>query len=239
MVEKIPELRRLISKGKTKVALERLLTQFANEASLMGMRDEFLLMSSRFESLESRLLTGVIPYSDYELTENRLISATIKLLNKLETSLIAKSGEIEVRTPLIEKTEMEPHSIIDQGIKNENHTIKEKERPPSSDHEPFYLQGPRGADASGEPTTSGFLVYRGSKIAQEIAPSLAHTHRRLRDSLLEDETILRINDALIFTKDFTFSSPSSAATIVLGRSANGLQEWKLASGLSLKAVRGQ
>ena len=39
---------------------------------------------------------------------------------------------------------------------------------------------------------------------------------------------------MIFVKDYLFSSPSAAAAVVLGRSANGLTEWKLKNGTTLK-----
>ncbi|TDQ04042.1 uncharacterized protein DUF4357 [Halanaerobium saccharolyticum] len=38
----------------------------------------------------------------------------------------------------------------------------------------------------------------------------------------------------IFKKDYLFSSPSTAAAIVMGRNANGLREWKLKNGMTLK-----
>jgi hypothetical protein len=41
-----------------------------------------------------------------------------------------------------------------------------------------------------------------------------------------------------FTQDYTFSSPSTAASVVLGRSANGRVEWKDAQGRALKVLQG-
>ncbi len=40
----------------------------------------------------------------------------------------------------------------------------------------------------------------------------------------------------IFTQDFLFSSPSTAAAVVLGRSANGWIEWKDDHGQTLSNV---
>jgi hypothetical protein len=39
---------------------------------------------------------------------------------------------------------------------------------------------------------------------------------------------------LVFTKDHVFQSPSAAAIVVLGRSANGRDEWKDNQGRTLK-----
>jgi hypothetical protein len=47
-----------------------------------------------------------------------------------------------------------------------------------------------------------------------------------------------MNDGIVkdfaFTKDYLFSSPSTAAAVVMGRSANGLIEWKRKDGSTLK-----
>jgi hypothetical protein len=42
---------------------------------------------------------------------------------------------------------------------------------------------------------------------------------------------------LAFTQDYTFSSPSTAACVVLGRSSNGRLDWKDAQGRALKALQ--
>jgi len=42
------------------------------------------------------------------------------------------------------------------------------------------------------------------------------------------------NDKLIMKRDSLFSSPSSAAMIIMGRSANELTEWKMKSEKTLQ-----
>jgi hypothetical protein len=44
---------------------------------------------------------------------------------------------------------------------------------------------------------------------------------------------------LVFIRDHLFSSPSTAAMAVMGRSANGWVEWKTASGKTLDEVKRQ
>ena len=46
--------------------------------------------------------------------------------------------------------------------------------------------------------------------------------------------ILDKGEFLEFPEDYIFSSPSTAASIILGRNANGLTEWKLKNGMTLK-----
>jgi hypothetical protein len=45
------------------------------------------------------------------------------------------------------------------------------------------------------------------------------------------------NGRLLFTRPYTFDSASAAAAVVLGRSANGLVEWKTKLGETLKVNR--
>lgn len=58
----------------------------------------------------------------------------------------------------------------------------------------------------------------------------------MRDELIENKVLTLKDNALTFEKDFLFSSPSSAAAVIMGRSANGLKEWKDQSGRELSAV---
>lgn len=61
----------------------------------------------------------------------------------------------------------------------------------------------------------------------------------LRNKLLEEGIIERINDELVLVEDYVFSSSSTAAMIVMGRSANGLSEWKTSSGMTLQDFENQ
>jgi hypothetical protein len=42
-----------------------------------------------------------------------------------------------------------------------------------------------------------------------------------------NEIIVQVDDKLVFKSDWLFSSPSAAANVIMGRSANGLKEWIL------------
>jgi hypothetical protein len=100
--------------------------------------------------------------------------------------------------------------------------------------ETFYIKAARGADAQGEPTTDGFVVLKGSKAANSTVPSMTENFVKLRNELISNGVIIENNGTLEFSDDYVFSSPSTAAAIVLGRNANGLTEWKLKDGRTLK-----
>ena len=107
----------------------------------------------------------------------------------------------------------------------------------------FYCKG-SGADGVGEYTTEGFVVHKGSKGRVEIVPSIQGTsHERMRSQLITEGVLTEIagsaGSLLVFTRDHLFSSPSTAAKAVMGRSANGWVEWKTASGKTLDEVKRQ
>ena len=107
----------------------------------------------------------------------------------------------------------------------------------------FYCKGSR-ADGVGEYTTEGFVVHKGSKGRAEIVPSIQGTsHERMRSQLIMEGVLAEnagsAGSMLVFTRDHLFSSPSTAAMAVMGRSANGWAEWKTASGKTLDEVKRQ
>jgi hypothetical protein len=56
----------------------------------------------------------------------------------------------------------------------------------------------------------------------------------LRKQLIVDGTLVQKGDFYEFTKDVAFSSPSAAAAVIEGGSANGLIEWKTREGKVLR-----
>jgi hypothetical protein len=57
-----------------------------------------------------------------------------------------------------------------------------------------------------------------------------------RNKLIEDHVLGAQGKKLVFTKDVEFSSPSAAAAVVHGGSANGLIAWKNSQGRTLKEL---
>ena len=90
-----------------------------------------------------------------------------------------------------------------------------------------YMLSGRGGNATGYPLGSdNFVVYAGSKISKDVTEGYPQNYASLRNSLIADEII--VNG--IFSQDYTFTSSSAAACVVLGRSANGRKEWTLLDG---------
>jgi len=116
------------------------------------------------------------------------------------------------------------------------HKVFEEKREvkPKKDQNIFYIKAARGADAQGERTSDGFVVYKGSIASDSTTSSMANSSLRLKESLIDNGDLQLVNGNYIFTEDYIFSSPTTAAVIVMGRNANGLIEWKLTDGKTLK-----
>jgi hypothetical protein len=94
----------------------------------------------------------------------------------------------------------------------------------------YYIKAARGADATAILTSEGVVVLKDSKIADTEVPSMPSGFSNKRKNLIESGIIYSWK----FIKDYLFSSPSTAAAVVMGRSANGLIEWKHKDGSTLK-----
>ena len=98
----------------------------------------------------------------------------------------------------------------------------------------------KGLKATGHLTPTGFVVLKGS---QAVLKERASAHQypytlASRRRLIEDGTLVEEGEHLKFTRDAEFSSPSAAATVVHGGSANGLLAWKSKDGKTLKELEG-
>lgn len=78
-------------------------------------------------------------------------------------------------------------------------------------------------------TNEGFVVLAGSMIETNYTESTPNSVRLLKEKYIKNKEIV---DGIL-QKDKLFSSPSYAASFVLGRSINGKELWKIKEGLSL------
>jgi Domain of unknown function (DUF4357) len=96
----------------------------------------------------------------------------------------------------------------------------------------------KGAEARGQRTANGFVVFHGSTAVPEPRPAAENYPYVLaqRKQLIAEGTLIKKDGLLVFTKDVEFSSPSAAAAVIQGGSANGLIAWKTENGKTLKQV---
>lgn len=103
----------------------------------------------------------------------------------------------------------------------------------NSSENPIYKLAGRGGNASGYSLDGdNFVVMKGSHIAPDITDGLQTGYLILRNQLIADGMIV---DGT-FKEDYTFTSASAAAVVILGRSANGRTEWTKLDGRTFAQV---
>lgn len=207
--------------GEAESILKRLnqqLTQkdFWNEAIVFISKDENL-NKAHIKYLENRLHEIAKAANRYSV-DNSVIPTQ---------SSISESDRSEMEE-FIEYVKMLVNTL--------GHKVFEEKREikPSQKQNLFYIKAARSADALGEPTSDGFVVLKNSKAAATIVNSMTSNFTKYRQKMIDDSVLLDRGEFLEFSDDYIFSSPSTAAAIVMGRNANGLTEWKNKGGKTLK-----
>ena len=120
------------------------------------------------------------------------------------------------------------------------HAFEQAPKAPAAKAGPVLTCKGKGVQATGYEASQGFVVRAGSQAVADTVPSMA-LHVRgmfdLRQELIGNGVLGLQGGLYQFTQDYSFSSPSTAAAAVLGRSANGRIEWKAADGRTLKELQ--
>ncbi len=98
----------------------------------------------------------------------------------------------------------------------------------------------KGVLATGYESSQGFVVKAGSHVVPDAVPSMQQHVRgmfELRQELIGNGVLAAEGGGYRFSQDFVFTSPSTAAAVVLGRSANGRIEWRDGQGRTLKELQ--
>ena len=100
----------------------------------------------------------------------------------------------------------------------------------------LYLSA-KGVKAEGRETSDGFVVKAGAAAVTDEVPSCHSYLKELRTALLGNGVLRQVDNNYRFAQDYVFASPSTAAGVILGRSANGRIEWKSKDGKTLKELQ--
>jgi hypothetical protein len=93
-----------------------------------------------------------------------------------------------------------------------------------------------GAEARGVYNEDGFVVLAGSVARVDMTDSASASLRGQREELIDSGAIAIDGSSMKFHRDTVFASPSTAASVVCGGSANGWIEWKDDRGQTLDQV---
>lgn len=84
------------------------------------------------------------------------------------------------------------------------------------------------------------VVHKGSKAKTEPSEAIEKKYHKDIKKLMADGYLKKEDENFyIFIKDCVFNSPSGACNVILGRHANGWQEWKTKKGETLEEIHGK
>ena len=173
--------------------------------------------------------------ADIRYLEARLI----ELAKRAERAELANSQKKLTHRPLSERDRAEAEGFLTEmlliyPVLGVRVFVRADEEPSGVDR--LRLVG-KDTKAEGRETADGFLVFSGSLARATEVPSIHAAGTHLRQVLLEKGIMVAKDNHLQLTRDFVFASPSTAAMVMLGRTANGRTEWKNSDGRTLKDVQ--
>ncbi|RPI04210.1 MAG: GIY-YIG nuclease family protein [Ignavibacteriae bacterium] len=96
----------------------------------------------------------------------------------------------------------------------------------------------KGIIAEGYESENGFVVKQGATVVEKMVASMNPQALHLRIDLIDNGILKEHTDGYqILSQDYEFSSPSLAATFLLGANINGRDCWKTPSGTTLKQLQ--
>lgn len=188
-------------------------------------RREFWVETIAFVSKAPDHRLGFVDYLEARLIELARTASQVELKNDKGSSAIASSPYHKIDADDFLKEMLRICRTL--GVKafgpwEASAAIRER----------YVLKG-KGANGTGELRSDGFLVHEGSTVRRTPVMSFKGTYFKLRSHLKSEGIIQRSSDGLVFQRDYLFTKPSAAASVLLGRHANGWIEWKAGNGVTL------
>jgi hypothetical protein len=207
--------------GEAKIIRERLKQHKAKEfwiSAIVFVSKDENLTKAHVRYLESRLLDEASKIKRFTLDQNQAGG-----------SRLPESDREDMEVFLARIRQLLP--VLGSDILSPITQAAEKGQPSET-----LLCEMKGAEGRGQRTVNGFVVFQGSTAVLEERPSAESYPYAIaqRKQLIADETLVEKNGFLVFTKDVEFSSPSAAAAVIHGGSANGLTAWRTQDGILLK-----
>lgn len=115
-------------------------------------------------------------------------------------------------------------------------SVFEKVKKPKSKNKILHITG-KGLTGTGYESASGFVVCKGTQVYGNEAKSIHKSTSFIRTDLITQGVLAKDGEHYVFTQDYSFTSVSSAAAVVLARTANGRIEWKDKSGKTIKQLQ--
>jgi hypothetical protein len=212
----------LIYIGEAETIIDRLKQhisqkEFWNEVILFTSKDENL-NKAHVKYLESRLYEIASEVKRYTI-EN----STKPTRSSISESEIAEMEEFIDNVKLL--TNALGHKVFEELFKVSKVNKKKGL---------FHIKSLRGANGKGFPSPNGFIVLKGSEVSGSTTKSFLKFLTSFRQRLIEEGVLVEKAEGVFFSMDYEFSSPSTAAAMILGRNANGHTEWKTEDGVTIR-----
>lgn len=178
------------------------------------------LTKAHVRFLESRLLMEAATIGRFTLEQNQASGARLPESDREDMEVFL--GRIRQLLPVLGSDLLTP---VAQNLVNPKSGL-------------LYCRIKR-VEARGQRTAAGFVVLRGSQAVVEERPSAKEKYPYVltkRRELIADGTLVQKEDVFEFTKDTEFSSPSAAAQVIHGGSANGQIAWRNKENITLKEL---
>ncbi len=179
------------------------------------------LHKAHVKYLESRLIEMASAVSAIKL-ENGTVPARSSLSEAARANMEEFLGTLHIVLPALGITIFQNKTRPSHDLAQSSDRISPR----------FVLETPKhSVNAIAELRGAEFVVLKGSTARQEWA-SKAHTqhgYKQLHDELVANGVLDCSTMPARFSENYAFNSPSAAAAIINGRSANGRLEWRLES----------
>jgi len=210
--------------GESETIRERLRQHKAEEfwvSVIVFVSKDQRLTKAHVRYLESKLVSEAVQVSRFALQQNQAGGATLPECEREDMEVFL--SRIRQLLPVLGCDIVAPRAQLPAN--------------PALDG-PLFCRV-KGAEARGQRTSNGFVVFRGSTAVLQDNPAAQTRHPlavALRKGLIAEGTLVQQGGFLTFTKDAEFSSPSAAAYVVHGGGASGLTEWRSEDGTTLKQL---
>jgi len=190
---------------------------FAETIVCFSSKDENLTVSHT-KYLEQKIINHIGKFSEFRLI-NRKEGSLVNLPRMVQDEMDTYFDNMKVILPTLGYSILHLDTKVDsvQSIKANSFNLN--------------IGGFR---ASAKLTSNGIEVLQGSDMSINETPSLSGSYSNLRKTLLERNVVSQVSNKLKFMENYEFSSPSTAAAIILGYSINGRTAWKNQQGKTIK-----
>lgn len=185
-----------------------------------------------FTSKDENLTKSHIRYLEGRLIELAKLSGRASLTNsQASTSKLPESDIADMEIFLTKIEQLLPALGVEV-------LVPIAAPPESKDEARLLFCEISGLKASGHLTPNGIVVLAQSQAVAALRPSAKDYPWVIsaRDQLVKDGVLVPSNGYFVFAKDHEFSSPSAAAAVVHGGTANGRTAWKDSNGRTLKQL---